>query len=94
MKFEWDDNKELINIKKHGIDFKSAALVFLDDNRLELADPTHSTMNEERYISIGLINDRLALVTVVHTDRGEAIRIISARYATKQEEGWYYNGNC
>ena len=91
--FEWDENKEKINIKKHGIDFKSAAKVFLDDNRLELADYEHSTVDEERFISIGMINERLALVTVVHTDRNDAIRIISARYATKQEEEWYYDDN-
>lgn len=93
MKFEWDENKEKINIKKHGIDFRSAALVFQDDNRLELADIEHSTVDEERFISIGMINERLALVTVVHTDRNDAIRIISARYATKQEEEWYYDDN-
>ena len=93
MQFEWDDNKEQINIKKHGIDFRSASLVFRDVNRLELVDVEHSTIEEERFISIGMIHDRLALVTVVHTDRGDTIRIISARYATRQEEGWYYDGN-
>ncbi len=93
MKFEWDENKEKINLKKHGLDFKTAALIFLDTNRLEIPDIEHSTLEEERFISIGLVNNKVALLTVVHTDRGDVTRIISARYATKQEERWYYNGN-
>ena len=51
--FVWDENKNQSNIKKHGIDFETAALVFKDDLRLEYPDPDHSD-EEERYITIGL----------------------------------------
>ncbi len=89
MQFEWDEQKEQINILKHGIDFSTAAYVFNDENRLELYDEAHS-YSEDRYITIGLINGTAYLVMVVYTERGEAIRIISARKATRQEERLYY----
>jgi hypothetical protein len=89
MQFEWDDEKEKINIIKHGIDFSTAALVFGDENRLEYYDELHSD-DEDRYITIGLIGGEAFLVMVVYTERGEAIRLISARKATKQERRRYY----
>ena len=92
MQFEWDDEKEQINIAKHGIDFSTSALVFGDDNRLEYYDVLHSD-NEDRYITIGLIDGIAYLVMVVYTERGEAIRLISARKATKQEWRWYYDNS-
>lgn len=92
MQFEWDDEKEQINISKHGIDFSTAALVFGDDNRLEYYDALHSE-NEDRYITIGLIDGIAYLVMVVYTERGEAIRLISARKATKQEWRRYYDNS-
>lgn len=55
MLFEWDENKEKINISKHGLDFSTAALVFRDQNRLEWFDELHSDY-EDRYITIGEIN--------------------------------------
>ena len=64
-----------------------AALIFDDDNRLEEYDYTHSTQYEDRYISIGLVNK---VLTVVHTDRKDAVRIISARLANKEERERYY----
>ncbi len=90
MEFEWDDNKEIQNIKKHGISFKLAARVFDDDNRLEFYDDSHSDF-EDRYIAIGLINGMYAVVFVAFTERENAIRIISARFATKKEKEWYFN---
>ena len=89
MLFEWDDEKEKINITKHGIDFATAARVFGDENRLELYDEAHSEY-EDRYITIGIINDVACVVMVVYTERGEAVRIISARKATTQERRRYY----
>lgn len=77
MQFEWDDEKERINITKHGIDFSTAALVFGDENRLEYYDELHSD-NEDRYITIGLIGGEAFLVMVVYTERTESIRLISA----------------
>ena len=89
--FEWDDTKEQINIKKHGMKFKTALLVFEDENRIEMYDKEHSD-DEDRFITIGMINDTavVTVAAVVYTERGEAIRIISARTATKKEQEMYY----
>ncbi len=89
MQFEWDDQKDKINLAKHGIDFSTAALVFQDENRIELYDEAHST-TEDRYITIGQINGVAVIVMVVYTERDHAIRLISARRATKQEGRMYY----
>ena len=89
MIFEWDSEKEKININKHGLDFSTAARVFMDENRLEIFDEVHSDL-EERYITIGMIDNIAYIVVVVYTERGEAIRIISARKATKNESKQYY----
>lgn len=94
MFFEWDDEKEKINIKKHGITFKTAELVFGDENRIEKYDETHSTFEEDRYITIGLIDEIMLVVNVVYTPRGNdgnITRLISARKATKSEKEEYYN---
>lgn len=88
MIFEWDSDKEKININKHGLDFSTAARVFKDENRLEIFDELHSDL-EERYITIGMIDNITYIVVVVYTERGEAIRIISARKATKNERRMY-----
>lgn len=90
MQFEWDEKKELINIKKHKIDFATAALVFGDIDRIEKYDTAHSD-NEDRYITIGLIGEVAIVVMVVYTERSTGIRIISARPATKREKEVYYN---
>lgn len=91
MLFEWDENKEKINIAKHGLDFSTAALVFRDQNRLEWFDEIHSD-DEDRYVTIGEINGVAVVLMVVYTERGDAIRLISARKATKQERRMYYYG--
>ena len=88
--FEWDDAKEKINISKHGIDFSTAALVFGDDCRIEKYDEMHSD-DEDRYITIGEIQGTTVIVMVVYTEREGAMRIISARRATKREEEAYFN---
>ena len=89
MNFEWDNEKEKANRMKHGLDFRTAAMVFADPYRKEKYDEKHS-VTEERYITIGKIGDAVAILTVVYTERGDAIRIISARLATKQEKEAYY----
>lgn len=89
MVFEWDENKEKINMAKHGIDFSTAALVFGDVNRIEMFDALHSEY-ENRCITIGEIHGVAIVLLVVYTERGEAIRLISARKATKQERRKYY----
>lgn len=87
--FEWDDNKEQVNIRKHGIDFDTATLVFEDDLRIERFDVENSTVDEFRYFTIGMIADQIAMIAVVYTERGDAVRIISARLATNDEKEEY-----
>ena len=87
LEFEWDEEKERINIAKHGIDFETASHVFLDPNRMEYYDEAHSSGGEERYITIGHVEE---VLTVVYTERKNALRIISARAATKKERMVYY----
>ena len=86
---EWDANKNASNIKKHGLSFDTASLVFTDRNRVEFYDSLHSK-NEDRYIVIGLVNN---LITVVYTEKTTALRIISARIATAAERKIYYKQN-
>ena len=90
MRFLWDQNKNLANIKKHKISFEEAKTVFFDDNARLIPDPEHS-ISEERFIILGLIN-KFRLLIVVHTykENDEIIRIISARKATKSESKYYY----
>ncbi len=83
---EWDDSKNRINIRKHGISFETAALVFADEERIEYYDRLHST-SEDRYVVIGCVQ---GVLYVVYTMRGEAARLISARLATPAERRIYY----
>jgi uncharacterized protein len=72
--FEWDEEKALTNVEKHGVSFDEASTVFADDFSLTLYDERHSTY-EDRYIDIGTsINNRL--LVVVYTERTERIRIL------------------
>ena len=87
LEFEWDEEKERINIAKHGIDFETASHVFLDPNRMEYYDEAHSSRGEARNITIGYVEE---ILTVVYTERKKALRIISARAATKKERMMYY----
>ncbi len=85
--FEWDFKKAKQNIQKHGINFDEASTVFRDPMSRTIDDPLHSE-DEERFVLIGQsITGRL--LVVVHTERGEHIRIISARMATNKEKFQY-----
>jgi hypothetical protein len=88
--FEWDQNKNLINIKRHKVSFEDAKSVFFDDNARLIYDPEHS-IDEERYIILG-ISSKLKYLVVVHIykENDKVIRIISARKATKSEIEYYY----
>ena len=92
MEFEWDENKNLSNITKHGIDFQQAKRVFEDPNLLTFED-TRFSYGELREISIGQLllttQQKIIIVVVVHTDRRGKIRLISARKASKQERRMY-----
>ncbi len=83
---EWDDDKAELNWKKHKIYFEDAAYVFLDDDRIEDYDELHSDY-EDRWQVIGKVR---GILVVIYTERGEKYRIISARYATTEEEDKYY----
>jgi uncharacterized DUF497 family protein len=87
MDFEWDEAKNRANIRKHGIAFEMAQLIFKSTFFTTL-DLRH-TYGEDRFISIGKIDDIVVLV-VVHTDRNERTRIISARPASRKERQAYY----
>jgi len=91
MKFEWDPKKAAANLRKHGVSFEEAATIFGDELSLTIPDPVHST-EEERWVTVGRSrHDRT--VVVVHTERREAIRIISARAATARERKSYEEGD-
>ncbi|HTB32412.1 MAG TPA: BrnT family toxin [Bacteroidia bacterium] len=85
--FEWDTNKAKANILKHKVSFEEASTVFGDNNSITIDDPVHS-LSEKRYITLGLSANDYLLV-VVHTERGEKIRIISARRASTKEKRQY-----
>ena len=87
MEFEWDPKKEAKNIRKHKVAFSEAATVFADTLSTTVPDPDHSE-DEDRYIIIGL-SQRHRLLMVAHTERGERIRIISARPLTPTEREAY-----
>ncbi len=82
MKFEWDESKNVENIKKRGISFEKAVKAFDDDLAIPLEDVEHSDENETRYALIGMCEIGLAFVSF--TFRGENYRIISARKASKK----------
>jgi uncharacterized protein len=84
--FEWDEAKNTENFRKHGIRFEEAIGIF-DRPVVTIADDRFD-YGEERLVSIGIIRS-LAFVVVVHTDREEATRLISARHAHKHERRFY-----
>ena len=86
--FEWDSEKERENIEEHGVDFKTATRVFFDFFRMERHDDD-SSENEERWQTMGFYED---VLFVVYTERGETVRIMSAR-AAEPFERRIYHGN-
>ena len=85
--FEWNENKASTNLEKYAISFEEATTVFGDEGSISISDPLHS-LSEDRFIIIGYSSNH-RLVVVVHTERGNNIRIISARLATKRERTFY-----
>lgn len=85
--FEWDNAKSELNKRKHRVSFEEAATVFGDPLSLTIDDPQHS-QQEDRFVTAGeSVQGRL--LVVIHTERGERIRIISAREATSRERRDY-----
>ena len=85
--FEWDPDKDATNREKHGVSFVEASSAFFDPLSSTIVDTGHSG-EEERFRLIGLTSSG-RLVVVTHTDRGEALRLISARLATRRERKTY-----
>lgn len=86
---EWDARKAVLNLRKHGVDFADAALALMDENALTIID--HDT-NELRFKTL-CMDPSLKVLYVIHCEgRKKAVRIISARKATKHEVKQYYQG--
>jgi hypothetical protein len=85
--FEWDEVKARENARKHKVTFEEAVSVFTDPFLLTFPDEKHSE-TEDRFVSIGR-SERERVLLVVHTDRGDAIRLISCRKATSAERKTY-----
>lgn len=89
--FEWDERKAKENLRKHKVSFAEAVTVFSDPLSVTIPDPEHST-GEQRYIDLGT-SDRNRVLVVVYTERAKAIRLISARKATRAERKQYEEEN-
>lgn len=90
MEFEWDENKAKQNLSKHGVSFEEAKTIFDDPLYVDFYDPDHSE-NEERYLIVGQSN-RERILILSYTERGNKIRLISAREVTPQEKKAYEQG--
>jgi uncharacterized DUF497 family protein len=88
MTYQWDGDKAAANLRKHGIDFADAVSVFADDLAITIPD---ERFDEERFITVGMDAFGRVLV-VVYTWRGDEIRVISARKATRREREQYEEG--
>jgi uncharacterized protein len=86
--FEWDAEKASVNRIKHRVSFEEASTVLGDLLSVTIADPLHWDASEQRFVTIGTSRHNRILV-VVHCNRGERIRIISARKATRRERHAY-----
>ena len=87
LEFEWDPEKAAANVRKHRIFFREAAMVFRDVFSFTYDDAAHSR-GEQRYVTLGM-SDQGRVLVVAHTMRGEMVRIISVRKATKRERKAY-----
>ena len=86
MKLEWDENKRLINLQKHKIDFIGSEEIF--DGYTVTFEDDSVDYYEQRFVTFGMFQEHV--VAVIHTERDENIRMISIRKATKHEERYYY----
>jgi uncharacterized protein len=89
MEFEWDPEKARTKLRKHKVPFLRACEIFKDPRRVERLD-AFSDPDEERWIVIGSVDEKILFL--VYTQRGERIRLISARSATRNEERIYWTG--
>ena len=87
MRFEWDENKRRANLHRHGIDLADAENVF--NGHTVTFEDSRAHYGEQRLVTFGLLEGRV--VALVHTERDDKIRIISARKASKHEERGYFS---
>ena len=93
MVFKWDPKKAATNLKKHGVDFYEALSVLSDVLSTTYPDADHSSPAEPRFLTIGMSNQKRILVVIHAEAEGRhAIRIVSARPATRQERRFYEEG--
>jgi uncharacterized protein len=90
LRFSWDARKAASNRRKHGVSFEEATTAFGDPLSLTVPDPDHGA-DEERFLLVGQ-SDRQRLLVVAHAERGDEIRLISARPATRGERRNYEEG--
>ena len=91
IEFEWDDNKALKNLEKHGVSFEEASSVFYDEFAVQFYDSGHSELEEDRFLILGVSNEsRMLMICHCKRQSGNALRIISARKATKNERKFYH----
>jgi len=86
VEFEWDEDKRLANVRKHGFDFVDVVAVFESD--IVTIEDDRFDYGEQRFVTLGLFNERV--VVIVHTEREGVTRIISVRKATKYEARSYF----
>ena len=87
MQFEWDKEKNELNRQKHGIDFNLARLVFQDT--ATIVEDGYGGHDEDRFKALGSVGDKVFVVSYTYRYGGEAIRLISARYAKPSERRVY-----
>jgi uncharacterized protein len=87
MRFEWDENKRLANIRKHGFDFVDVSSIF-DSDTVTVEDDRYN-YGEQRFVTFGLLQGRI--IAVVHTEDDDLARVISVRKATKYEQQIYFD---
>lgn len=90
LRFEWDQKKEKVNVRKHGVSFEEVRTTFYDENAVQFYDPDHSG-EEDRFILLGLsLKPQVLVVCHCCRKRETVVRIISARKADKDEELEYW----
>jgi len=90
--FDWDENKNRINLEKHGITFEEASTVFFDERAILFDDPEHS-IDEDRFLLLGMSETaKVCIVCHCYRESDTVIRITSARQATRKEEQRYVRG--
>ena len=87
LRFEWDAAKARLNLSKHSVSFDEASTAFGDRRAITIPDPLHS-LAEERFVTIG-VSETGKIPVVVATERGDSLRLISARPASKREKKQY-----